>query len=685
MTGRPAWRVAAPHPDRETLARELGVSPLVAQLLLNRNLTTATAVRRFWNEGVASVHAFVAVGEGKERTVGETLDAQFAAGGGSRAIDVDPSGVAAPGEMAGMQAAVDRLQRAADRGEKVLVHGDYDVDGLTGTAVLLAALRAWGIRADYHVPSRGDGYGLSRETVAAAAGNYGLLLTVDCGVTAVAEVAAAREAGLDVIVTDHHLPAGDLPSAVAVLDPHREDCPYPFKELSGVGVAFRLVQAAAAVLGAVEPAPLLPLVALGTLADAVPLRGENRILAAEGLRRFWDGPPGLCALARAAGVEGTVRSGVITFGVAPRLNALGRMGDPRLAVELFSTTDSNEIKEMVRAIEISNQERRQVEKGVLTEARDMVSRDGKIAFAASPGWHPGVIGIVAARLADELGRPAFVVSLDGEEGRGSARGIPGWNVHRLLEAAAGRLAAFGGHAGAAGFSVDADQVAALEADLESRAGEEPAPTEVGRPCLEIDAEVEPEQLDEAFWHELERMEPFGRGNPEPVFLAKGMGLARVRPFGGAGEHLFLDFTRDGSRYAAVSFRSGERRAEMENAASFNLVFSLEKRRFRGREEKRFRVEDFAPVTGVVSDGGLFLDRERLLVLYRRLLPVRVADLEAFVPPAADLLPPSSIRLGLTIFRELGLLVREQAVWRIAPPRQRLNLNDSPTYRRGTGV
>ena len=649
----PVWRVAPLRPEREALARELGITPIIAQVLLNRDLATAAACRRFW--------------------------------------DGDFGNLSDPGKMAGMEAAVERLRLAADRGERVLVHGDYDVDGLTGAAILLLALRIWGIQADYYIPSRLEGYGLSRQTVEAAAGNYALLVTVDCGVTAVAEVATAQEAGVDVIVTDHHLPTGSIPPAVAVLDPHREDCPYPFKELSGAGVAFRLVQAAGMVLGEVDLTPLWPLVALGTLADSVSLTGENRILVAEGLRRFWDGPPGLLALARSAGVEGAARSGALTYGVVPRLNALGRMGEPRMAVELFLTTDAAEIDAMVRAIEEANTRRRQVERGVLVEARELVSPQGKVAFVASAGWHLGVIGIVAARLATEFGRPAFVVSLEGEEGRGSARGVPGWNVHRMLEVAGSRLCGYGGHAGAAGFTVKADQVASLAADLETWAGNEP----VGETAsgLTIDAEVEPEQLDEAFHRELERLEPFGRGNPEPVFLARGLEVGRLRPFGGANEHLFLDFIRGGKRYPAVSFRSGTRRAELEQQAAWDLVFALEKRIFRGREEKRFRVEDFAPgaeagagyAEAAAGVDGICPNREQLLELYRRVLPVRATDPEDFLPLATDFLPAAGIRLGLTVFRELGLLVCDQAVWRIAPPRQRLNLDDSPTFRGGTGV
>ncbi len=444
-----------------------------------------------------------------------------------------------PGLLLDAPKAARRLARAVGDGEMVVVHGDYDVDGICAAVLLTSWIRALGGRADAIVPDRLlDGYDLSDRGVARAAERgAGVLVTVDCGIVAHGPVRRAARAGMDVIVTDHHRPADTLPEALAVVNPNRPDCPYPNKGLCGAGVAFKIGQLVAEQLGrpADESWEYLDLAALATVADMVPLEAENRTIARYGLRALEStSRPGLQALKRQAEIRpGTpVDAASVSFRLGPRINAAGRVGDARDAVRLLLTPDPAEAHDLARSLDLANRRRRQLEDRVVEEALAALHpRDGTAPGAgvvvAGEGWHSGVIGIVASRLVERVFRPVAVVALDGDMGRGSARSIPAFDLHAALAKCAGHLERFGGHRQAAGFDVRREQLPAFRAAFEEEArraldGEEPTPE------LRADMVIELDEIDPDFYRYLRYLGPFGVGNPEPVFVARNLQIQSAK-------------------------------------------------------------------------------------------------------------------------------------------------------------
>lgn len=457
-------------------------------------------------------------------------------------LDTDPSGLRDPFLLKDMDRAVSRIRRALGAGERIAVYGDYDADGLTAACILVKYLRSAGADCVYHIPERlGEGYGLNAPALKALRdGGATLAVTVDTGISALSEAAYAASIGLDLVITDHHEPGKALPEAAAAVDPHRPDCAYPFKGFAGAGVAFKLVCALA---GSGRMPALLDeyagLAAVGTVADVMPVTDENRILVARGLQRLGAGPgAGLAALLLKAGAAGRrMDASLIGYALAPRLNAAGRMGSAELAERLLLTEDPAEADGLAGELCRLNRKRQQIENDILIKAEKMLSESGladlPVLVLADESFHPGVAGIVCAKLCERYGRPALLVCTEGETGRGSARCAPGFNLFAALSACAGLLESFGGHELAAGFTVRTENVDALRAGLCGYA-ESLGEAAAQRP-LTVDCAVLPEDVTMENLRGLTVLEPYGPGNPQPVFLLENVRVSDIRSIG-AGRH-----------------------------------------------------------------------------------------------------------------------------------------------------
>lgn len=495
------------------------------------------------------------------------------------------SGLENPMLMKGMAEAVERLALARTRHERVCVHGDYDVDGVTASALLIGFFRAVGIDCFPYIPKRlTEGYGLSPQGVAAAAkGGATVLVTVDCGITSIDEGLLCRQSGIDLIVTDHHAPGERLPEALAVINPLQPGCPFPFKSLAGVGVAFHLLIALRARLradncfAASEPdlKEYLDLVALGTVADVVPLLGPNRILVSYGLKQLTAGSRvGIAALKEVAGVTGEVGCGAVGFRLAPRINAAGRLEDAALGLELLLTGDRARAREIAALLDDSNGERQALERATLEEARAMLEqgacRGRKSIVLGSELWHPGVIGIVASRIVELFHRPVILFAFEGGTGRGSGRSISRFHLLDAIRGCGKHLLRFGGHSHAAGLSMAQEELDSfsLSFDEAAQALDDDALT----PTLAYDLELLPGAVDESLVTELERMKPFGMGNPEPLFLMKGVRVEDCRVL--KGGHLKLKVVHGGRAFEAIAFgladKGGARRVDLVCSPGINV-------------------------------------------------------------------------------------------------------------------
>ncbi|MGD8700786.1 MAG: single-stranded-DNA-specific exonuclease RecJ [Gemmatimonadales bacterium] len=510
-----------------------------------------------------------------------------------------------PWSMADMEKAVERLSRAIDAGEFLLVHGDYDVDGVCGSTLLVRALRELGARVEAFVPNRlAHGYdfgpaGLARAVEAGA----GCVLTVDCGIMAHETVAAAASEGIDVVVTDHHTPPAQLPPATAVLNPHRPDCTYPEKVLCGAGVAFKLLHALYERRGraATDLYKYLDLVAIPTVADLVPLTGENRVLTRFGLKVLQRTPnAGLRALLRVSGLkpERPINAGQIAFVLGPRLNAVGRMGEAMRGVRLLLSDDDVEAQALAEVVDAENRQRQEEDRATLEQAKALLEeaydadRDWAIVLAAQ-GWHPGVIGIVASRVLEAYYRPTVLIALDGDKGRGSGRSIPGFHLYDALKACEGHLEQFGGHKAAAGLVIRSDAVPAFRDALNAVAHQRLAVEDL-RPRLRIDHELSMSEVTAELWRFLAHFGPFGQGNPKPVFLARDVGLL-ARPEIVGEDHLRLRIeTGNGASPEAIAFGQAAESEWLRESSRVDLAFQLGIREWQGVEYVQAQVLDVRP-------------------------------------------------------------------------------------------
>lgn len=559
------WAVApAPDPGRvNELVQALGIPGPLASLLVSRGHATPEVAGGFLRPALA--------------------------------------GLSDPYAMRDMDRAVAVIAQAVRDGRVILVHGDYDVDGQCGAALLTRALRAANAHVVPFVPHRvRDGYDFGPAGLAAAAEHQaGVIVTVDCGVTALDAVSAAKAAGHAVIVTDHHTP-GPLPPADAVLNPHRPDCGSPFKQYCGAGVAFKLVQALVPALGlpANLPYHLLDLVALATVADIVPLVGENRTLVRYGLRTLAESTwPGVRALVEASGLKGRgIRAGQVGFILAPRLNAVGRIGDAMDGLRLLLADDAETARGLAARLESVNAERQRTDQAILGEAVEEVERDVDLEHQwglvlARDGWHPGVIGIVASRIVERYARPTILVALDGPEGRGSGRSIPRFDLHAALVACAPHLSRFGGHPMAAGLSLSRAALPAFRDAFNLVAHERLEPDDL-IPTQRVDLVVRLDELDLRLERMLRALEPCGLGNPAPVFGAAGIRARDARIVGGRHLRFVLD---DGAgRLTGIGFDWAERVSGDWAAAPVDIAFRLERDDWQGLESLQARVVQIGP-------------------------------------------------------------------------------------------
>lgn len=517
------WRLAAGEPVlRALFARELDIHPITAQCLINR--------------GVWSLR------EAAEFLAGETtrLDS--------------------PWLLKDLHKAIARIKEAVGKKERILIYGDYDADGVTATALLFLTLKGLGVEPVCHLPSREEGYGLKEPVLRRfREEGYNLIVTVDCGISACQEARLCHELGIDLIITDHHQPGAELPDAVAVVNPKQRGCPYPYKEFAGVGVAWKLaialLQEMMGNAAANMADDLLDLVAIGTVADVVPLTGENRILVRAGLKKLGErARPGLRALLRRAAVGDTVTARTVSMILAPRINAAGRVGDPRVALDLLLSGEET-AEEKAALLCSLNQERQRLETLMLAEAQALIdSRPGEaekpVLVVAGEGWLPGLTGIAANRLTERYNRPVFLIALNGSSGRGSGRGTPGFDVFQALQHAAPYLVEYGGHTGAGGFTIMREAVASFgEALVDySRCEKPPAPASVY-----LDADVKFVELTPGLAAELELLEPHGCGNPPVRLISSGVTVEDARPVGANGNHLKLRLRQGDTSFDAIGF------------------------------------------------------------------------------------------------------------------------------------
>jgi single-stranded-DNA-specific exonuclease len=523
------------------LSNTISISPVLAQVLVNRNMKDAGSIKEFLYPSLKKLHD--------------------------------------PFLMPDMRAAVERLKSAIDRDETVLVHGDYDADGITSTALLVSTLGKLGLKTCYHIPNRiTEGYGLSNKGIQKArACNADLILTADCGISSNAEVAAAFSLGMDVIVTDHHEPPDKLPEAAAVVDPHRIDSAYPFKQLAGVGVAFKLVQALVQDLGRddIDLEELLDLVALGTIADSVPLIGENRIFVTYGLKRINDSlaRTGIQALKEVAGVNGGSRAGALSYSLIPRINAAGRLDDAGEVVELFLTEDEVKAEAIALLLEEQNRTRQKIEADVLKAALAMIDPDNlePAIVLSSPDWHPGVIGIVASRLVDMFYRPVFLFSVKDSIAKGSARSISPFHLFRAIAECSELLLGFGGHRQAAGLRLDLENLPAFR-DRMNKIVEDNLTSEDMVPVLAIDAAVVFSDLSFNLINELALLEPYGDSNKQPVLGAKDIEIVSRKIVG--NNHLKMQLRQENLSMDTIGFSMGKQIDNMGKASSLDIAFVL---------------------------------------------------------------------------------------------------------------
>jgi len=559
------------------LARELGVSPITARLLAIRGLRDADEARRFLAPSIDHLR--------------------------------DPFG------LAGMTEAVTRLERAIAQRERIAVHGDYDVDGITSTVILRRTLEMLGADVIHFVPERlRDGYGLQPATFdRLKADGARVVVSVDCGIRGAEAARRARELGIDLIITDHHEPDDELPDAVAVVNPKRHDCAYPDKNLAGVGVALKLVQALCGRAGRAAWVPgFLKVAAIGTLADVVPLVGENRVIAKLGLEMLSKGPHkiGLRALLEASSLAGkTIDSYHISFMLAPRINAAGRMSTPDIAARLLLASDESlesEARALAEQLETENTRRRTEEQDIVARARKIVETDPEVGsrsvlVVAGEGWHRGVIGIVASKLVDQFYRPAIVLSIEDGVAHGSCRSIPGFDMLGALESCAAMLGRFGGHKQAAGLQIETDRIREFRRAVNAHADERLEPDDL-RPRLWLDASLAFGAISDRMVEELAAMAPFGPANPRPKFFTGPVeivdGPRRLKD-----RHLKMTFKQDGRLLRAIHWNAAEREEALTaQRSAVELAYTLEENEFRGEKYLELRVEDFrTPTTG--ADGA----------------------------------------------------------------------------------
>jgi len=581
------WLVNRTNPEYiKYLSATASISPVLAQILINRGIKTSEEISSFLNPQISQLSD--------------------------------------PFDIPGMKIAVERILSASRKGEKVLVHGDYDVDGLSATAIVLSTLKKIGIDCEYFIPNRMEhGYGFKPSSVKKAKQTgAGLIITVDCGITAFEAADECRKEGIDLIITDHHEPliseeqkqaksidnlrSSDsmlsahssllIPDAVAVINPKISGMTSPVSNLSGAGIAFKLVQALSMLHDSrFTIHEFLDLAALGTMADVVPLTDENRFIAREGMRLLGNGTrPGVQALRRVSGIDGKgLRPGLLLFTIIPRINAAGRISDSNDVIKLLLTASEDEASALSTWLDKLNSDRQQIEEKVYQEALGMLKNKGltRVIVLAAEEWHGGVIGIVASRIAAEFYRPTFIISIEGNLARGSARSIPSFDIYRALTGCKVFLKGFGGHKQAAGLELDANDIPLFEQYINSIA-EEALTEKDFLPSLEIDAYVDLTDISFNLIRELEMLEPFGFGNPEPLFGSKGLEV--LYPKIVKNNHLKMKLRQKSRSIDAIGFDMAAFFDKLEDSTVVDAVFTPSVNEWNGSRNLQLNLRALRP-------------------------------------------------------------------------------------------
>ncbi len=558
------WQIFRQEPElSQKFSREINISPLTAQVLINRGIKNAAEADRFLNP---------------------------------RLINLKD-----PFDIPNILAAAKRVLLAREKGEKVLVYGDYDVDGVTGTVILIETLKHLGFDPSYYIPSRyGEGYSLNLDAIQKIKNDgVSLIITDDCGISSVEEIEFASSLGMDVIVTDHHNLPGQLPKAFALVNPKMIEGEHESKHLSGAGVAFKFAWALLRTAGIKENGfitSLLDLAALGTVADVVPLTGENRILTVCGLNYINEKKRiGIKYMLEAASLNSRITVNQINYVIAPRINASGRLEHASLSVRLMISQDPAEALELARQINEINIRRQGIGGDIQEEVFSKIEsmKNDKIIIAEGENWHPGVIGIVASRVVDAYYRPTVLIGINEGVGRGSARSIDDFNIFSILDTCRDLFNDFGGHEGAAGFEIDPEKIGELKARLLANIEQMITP-ETLIPKIEIDYEINPNQITLGLIKELDVLDPHGQGNPSPIFMTRGLTLTDQRKVGKGGAHLKLKFTDGQSSIDTIGFRMGNTGYNLSLNKKYDIAYSLETNVWNGFESAQLSLADIKP-------------------------------------------------------------------------------------------
>lgn len=552
------WEVCKENKnDIDKISKENGLSNLISSILASRGIIEKEDVREFLNPTRADFHD--------------------------------------PFLMPDMEKAVDRILKAIQTQEKTVIYGDYDVDGITSITVLKKFLEERNLQVGEYIPNRlNEGYGLNKEAVKKIAEQgYKLIITVDCGISCIEEIKYATELGLEVIVTDHHEPAEELPKCLAVVDAKRKDNQYPFNQLAGVGVVFKLIQAISIKLNLdnKEYLKYLDIVCVGTISDIVPLVDENRVITKLGLKLVPISKNiGLRTLLASTGYK-EVNSTTISFGIAPRINACGRMGEEKEALKLFLTNDLHEAKEITEKLNNYNLERQETEKRIFKQALEQIEngeKDKSCIVLGQEGWHHGIIGIVASKVTDIYFKPSILICFEGEEGKGSGRSIPGFNLHDAVMNCDTYVEKFGGHSMAIGINVKRENFEKFKKEFEEYTQNSHISDII--PIIQIDKQVDIKKINIQDVNELKLLEPYGEGNKMPVFLIKNLKILSIRSLS-EGKHIKLKLGIDNYMIDAIGFNMGEVVDKYLIGDKVDIVGSLEVNQFGGNENIQVNLKD----------------------------------------------------------------------------------------------
>ena len=552
------WEVCKENKnDIDKISKENGLSNLISSILASRGIIEKEEVREFLNPTRADFHD--------------------------------------PFLMPDMEKAVDRILKAIQTQEKTIIYGDYDVDGITSITVLKKFLEERNLQVGEYIPNRlNEGYGLNKEAVKKIAEQgYKLIITVDCGISCIEEIKYATELGLEVIVTDHHEPAEELPKCLAVVDAKRKDNQYPFNQLAGVGVVFKLIQAISIKLNLDnrEYLKYLDIVCVGTISDIVPLVDENRVITKLGLKLVPISKNiGLRTLLASTGYK-EVNSTTISFGIAPRINACGRMGEEKEALRLFLTNDLHEAKEITERLNNYNLERQETEKRIFKQALEQIEngeKDKSCIVLGQEGWHHGIIGIVASKVTDIYFKPSILICFEGEEGKGSGRSIPGFNLHDAVMNCDTYVEKFGGHSMAIGINVKRENFEKFKKEFEEYTQNSHISDII--PIIQIDKQVDIKKINIQDVNELKLLEPYGEGNKMPVFLIKNLKILSIRSLS-EGKHIKLKLGIDNHMIDAIGFNMGEVADKYLIGDKVDIVGSLEVNQFGGNENIQVNLKD----------------------------------------------------------------------------------------------